>query len=307
MIHIIITSYNEPNSTRIAINKFLNQNIKENYKIIVADPFPEIEEMILNEFKGNKKVEYFADLDEGKSYCLNILFGKLYSENKKDIIIMTDGDVFTGDNSVNEILKIFKDPEIGCVTGRPVSLNKKDNKYGYWSHFLLDVGAHEISRKKRFLKKEFLECSGYLFAIRNGVIKEIPTNVAEDTIIPYLFWKKGYRIGYAENALVYVKFPDNFKDWMKQKKRVADAHFRLVKHYPDFPRVKSFFNEIIEGVFSSKIWKYPTNIKGVYWTLLLYPVRFYMWVSLFYDNKFKKKSYKDGWREDLAVESTRIE
>jgi len=41
MIYIIITSYNEPNSTRTAINKFLSQNIKEDYRIIVADPFPE--------------------------------------------------------------------------------------------------------------------------------------------------------------------------------------------------------------------------------------------------------------------------
>ena len=306
MIHIIITSYNEPNSTRIAINKFLNQNIKEDYKIIVADPFPEIEEMVFNEFKNDKRVEYFADPDEGKSYCLNILFNKLYFDNKDDIIIMSDGDVFTGNNSVNEILKIFKDPEIGAVTGRPVSLNKRDNLFGYWSHFLLDVGAHEISRKKRYLKKEFLECSGYLFAMRNGVIKEIPTDVAEDTIIPYLFWKKGYRIGYAESALVYVKFPDNFKDWIKQKKRVANAH-KKVKNYPDFPRVKTFFNEVLEGVFSYKIWKYPRNLREFCWTLLLYPIRLYMWISLFYDAKFKRKSYKDGWRENLAVESTRLE
>jgi len=303
MIHIIITSYNEPNSTRIAINKFLNQNIKENYKIIVADPFPEIEEMILNEFKG--KVEYFADPDEGKSYCLNILFNKLYSDNKNDIIIMSDGDVFVSENAVNEILKLFKDPKIGAVTGRPVSLDKKDNKYGYWSHFLLDVGAHEISRKERFAKGEFLECSGYLFAIRNGVIKEIPTDVAEDTVIPYLFYKKGYKIGYADKALVYVKWPDNFHDWIKQKKRAADSHNKLIKRYPDFPKVKSFFNEMFKGV-SFRVLKYPKNAKEYYWTLLLYFSRLYMWLSLFYDNKLKKKSYEDGWREKLAVESTRL-
>jgi poly-beta-1,6-N-acetyl-D-glucosamine synthase len=304
MIHIIITSYNEPNSTRIAINKFLNQNIKEKYKIIVADPFPEIEEMILNEFKG--KVEYFADPDEGKSYCLNILFNKLYSDNKNDIIIMSDGDVFVDENAVNEILKKFEDPNVGVVTGRPVSLNKRNDKYGYWSHFLLDVGAHEISRKKRYAKQEFLECNGYLFAIRNGVIREIPLNVAEDTIIPYLFWKKGYKIAYAEKSLVYVKWPDNLKDWLKQKKRAANSHNNLKKYYPDFPRVKSFFNEMLEGV-SFKVLSYPKNVRELYWTFLLYPVRLYMWLSLFYDNKFHKKGYKDGWRDELAVESTRLE
>src|SRR3989344_2162465 len=214
MIYIIITSYNEPNSTRIAINKFLDQNIKEDYKIIVADPFPEVEEMIVNEFPS---VEYFEDPDKGKSYTLNIILGKILNK-EGDVIVMTD--------------------------------------------------------------------------------------VAEDTVIPYLFFKKGFKIAYAENAKVYVKHPDNFKDWVKQKKRVASAHLKLKKYYPDFPKVKSFFNEVFEGI-SFKVWKYPKNLKEFYWTLSLYPVRLYMWMSLFYDNKFRKKEYKDGWREDLAVESTR--
>jgi len=30
-----------------------------------------------------------------------------------------------------------------------------------------------------------------------------------------------------------------------------------------------------------------------------------MWISLQKDLKFKKKEYKDGWREDLEVKSTR--
>src|SRR3989338_2977519 len=300
MINIIITSYNEPNSTRIAINKFLDQNIKEDYKIIVADPFPEVEEMIVNEFPS---VEYFEDPDKGKSYTLNIILGKILNK-EGDVIVMTDGDVFVDEYALSEILKKFENSKVGVVAGRPVSLDKRDNKFGYWSHFLLDVGAHEISRKKRYEKGQFLEATGYLFAIRSGIVKEFPLDVAEDTVIPYLFFKKGFKIAYAENAKVYVKHPDNFKDWVKQKKRVASAHLKLKKYYPDFPKVKSFFNEVFEGI-SFKVWKYPKNLKEFYWTLSLYPVRLYMWMSLFYDNKFRKKEYKDGWREDLAVESTR--
>jgi len=301
MIHVIITSYGEPKATRKAIESFLNQkNVNEEYKIIVADPFPQVEEMIVNEFPS---VEYFEDPDKGKSYSLNLLFKELW--NNGDIIIMSDGDVFVDEHAVSEILSKFNDGNIGVVTGRPVSLNDRNNKFGYWSHFLLDVGAHEISRKKRYEKKKFLESTGYLFAIRNNIIKGFPTDVAEDTVIPYLFHKKGYRIGYAENARVYVKWPDNMKDWIKQKKRAADSHFKLKKHYPDFPNVKSFFNEIFEGV-SFEVLKYPKNVKEIYWTFLLYPVRLYMWLSLFYDN-LRKKEYKDGWRENLAVESTRIE
>jgi len=53
------------------------------------------------------------------------------------------------------------------------------------------------------------------------------------------------------------------------------------------------------------IFSYPKNFKEFIWTLELFPARFYMWISLQKDLKFKKKGYKDGWREDLEVKSTR--
>src|SRR3989344_5750327 len=167
MIHIIITSYKEPNSTKKAIDSFLNQNIKEKFKIIVADPFPEMEEIILNEYKD---VEYFEDPDKGKSFALNLILKKIYSNNKNDIIIFTYGDVYVSENAVKEILNQFKDESIGIVCGHPVSLNPRNNKFGYWSHLLFD--EMNSTRIRLSNKKEFFEVSGYLFAMRNGIIKQ---------------------------------------------------------------------------------------------------------------------------------------
>ncbi|MBL7148396.1 MAG: glycosyltransferase [Nanoarchaeota archaeon] len=294
MISIIITSFHEPN-LKNCVDSFLNQVIDYAYELVVVSPDKESEELVKSYNKKN--IRYFFDPGKGKSYALNLVF----KESKSDILILTDGDVFVSKSSVNEIVKKFEDPKVGVVSGRPVSLDKRDSMFGYWSHFLLDIGAHEISRKKRYEKGQFLEATGYLFAIRHGVIKEIPVDVAEDTTIPYLFFKKGYKIAYAENAKVFVKWPNNMKDWLKQKKRAADAHTKLTKYYPDFPKVKSFFNEILEG-FSFKVLKYPKNIKEIFWTFWLYLIRFYMWLSLFFDLKFRRREYKDAWER---VDSTK--
>jgi len=304
MIYIIITSYNEPITTEKTINQILDSNIKEDYKIIVSDPFPEIKDFIQKKFKD--KVEFFLDPGEGKSTALNIIFNNIRSNNPNDIIFSTDGDVFLDKNAINEILKQFKDKKVGCVSGRPVSINSRNTMFGYLSHFLFDVGAHQISRKKNYEKNKFLECSGYLFAFRNNIINEIPIDVAEDSIIPYYFYKKGYKIGYAENAKVYVKNPTNLKDFIKQRKRTADAHTKLTKYAPDFPKVKSFKGEIIEGGIKGffEIFSYPKNLKEFFWTIAIFPIRLYIWLRLFYDLK-KKKEYGDGWRENLEVKSTR--
>lgn len=290
MIDIIITSYKEPEATSKAIDSFLNQKIKHQFKITVIDPFPEIGEFLKKRY--GRKINFFLDPGEGKSYALNILLEKIYSKNTDDIIILTDGDVFVSKNSVNEILDSFKDKKIGCVTGRPVALDSRDNMFGYWSHLLFE-GIHKV-REKLSKEGKFFECSGYLFAIRNGVLQGFPTETSEDSIIPYLFWKKSYKIKYLPEAEVYVLNNYTWKKWLKQKIRNIKGHENLNKIAPNIPRTKSFFNEIKEGTFFSLF--YSKNLKEVYWTALLFVARLYIYLRAFYDIRLKKKEYEDAFR-----------
>ena len=296
MISVIITAFNEPNVNE-AIDSVLNQNIDEDYELIVAAPDKQTEDLVKRYREEHKQVKYFKDPGKGKSFALNLLF----KEVKGDILILTDGDLILDKDSISEILKVFEDENVGCVSGRPISTNPKDNMLGYWSHLLYDAGAHRI-RKEKSENGQFLECTGYLFAFRNnGIVKDIPMDVAEDSIIPYYFWKNGYKVKYAEDAKVYVQNPDNLKDFIKQRKRAgAGSHSKLKLHEPDFPKMKSFINEIKKG----SVWalSYPKSIKEFVWTLCLFPTRLYIWVSYYYDWKFKKKGYQDGWEK---AESTR--
>jgi len=290
-ISIIITSFHEP-FLENSIRGFVDQEIGYNHEIVVVSPDKNAE-LLCKKYK----IKYFFDPGKGKSYALNLIF----KEVKSDILIFTDGDVVAGKNSINEIMNKFRDPRVGVVTGRVVSSNKRNDLFGYWSHLLADAGAHTI-RRDLYLKNKFLECSGYLFAFRNNVIRDIPLDVAEDTYIPYEFYFKGYKIAYAENAKVYVKNPNNFKDWLIQRMRTSKAHETLDK-YVDIkrvPKVKSFKNEIVKGTFSAL--KYPKNLREFYWTILLFIARFYMWLGVFYDTKFKNKSYTDAWER---IESTK--
>lgn len=291
MIHIIITSYKEPKATVKAVQTFLNQKIKQDFRIIVVDPFPETEEFLKKNIK-DKRVEFFLDPNEGKSYALNILFQEYWSDNKNDIFILSDGDVHVSENAVEEILKKFKDPKVGCVTGKPVSIDDRNTKYGYWSHVLF-AGIDKV-RKRLSAEQKFFECSGYLFAVRKGVVFDFPLEACEDAIISYLFWEQGYKITYADKAEVYVKNPNNWEDWITQKIRNIKGHENLNKLAPDMPRTKSFVNEIKEGaVFALK---QPKNTKEFFWTLDLYRARLQLYLKAFNELR-KKETYQDGWRE----------
>ncbi|MAH06995.1 hypothetical protein CMI38_01960 [Candidatus Pacearchaeota archaeon] len=297
MIDIIITSYNEPKSTLRAVQTFLDQEINEDFRIIVCDPFPEVKEFLKKNI-NDKRVGFFLDPGEGKSYALNLLLEKLPG-NKEDIIVMTDGDIHVSENSLKEIINAFKDPEIGCITGRPISIDNRKEKYGYWSHVVFS-GIDKV-RKKLSNNQSFFECSGYLFAIRKSIIYDFPLDASEDSVIPYLFWKKGYKIKYVSEIEMYIKNPTNWEDWQNQKIRNIKGHENLTKLFPEMPRTKSFWNEIKHGFFHTLF--FPRNLNELYWTFQLLHARLSIYKKAFQDLR-KDEVYYDGWRE-VETESTR--
>lgn len=294
-VSFVITAYKEPKTIGKSIQAALNQNTNHPYNIIVCAPDKETLTVAREYSKKNANIKVFQDPGKGKSFALNLLFSRLDS----DILILSDGDVYVNDSAVSSILEQFKNPSIGCVTGRPVPIENRLTKWGYWANFLF-YSAHNI-RKYAYLKNSFLECSGYLFAFKKKVISKIPLDVAEDSVIPYYFWEKGYEIGYAQDALVYVKNVNNYSDWMSQKVRCAKAHETLEKYVNTkmTRRVKSFSTEA-KGLFNAIL--YCQNIKEFFWTIELIILRLYMWVKVLKETKLDSKHYCDDWQR---VESTK--
>lgn len=300
MIRVIITARGEPKSTEKAVRAILNEDIKD-IKIIVCDPYIEVKRYIKERFAGDKRVSFFLDPDEGKASALNMLLEMYYSDNKDDILVFTDGDVFITRGSLNALLKPFEDTSIGIVCGHPVSLNSQNNMFGFWSHMFFE--EFNKTRLRLFEEGKFFAISGYLFAMRNGVVKEFPTETNEDKVIPSLFWNKGYKIGYSKDAIVNVMNPQNFKDYVIQKKRNIKGRMNLgSENFVVHAKESSFFSESFRGLRMS--FKYLKKPKEFFWFWIAMFARLYVWGAAFIDVKFKKKKYTDGWRVE-ETESTR--
>jgi len=284
---ILISSFHEPGLEK-AILAALNQNTKINYEVVVLSPDKEAERLVKKYKKKRKNIRYIKDPGRGKSFALNLSFKKL----KGDILVFTDGDVYLDLNALSRILSLFRDSNVGCVTGRVAPTNDKRTLTGYWAHLLAEMANY--LRKKLSDENKFLECTGYLFAFRKGLISKVPTDVAEDSFIPYVFYRKGYRVKYVPGAVVYVKNPTTIRDFIKQRVRTAKAHSFLTKYFKNFPKVKSFKNEVKESL---RVLKYPSNFKEFLYTLCLFFVRLYIWIRVLYEDKIIKKFYTDGWEK----------
>jgi cellulose synthase/poly-beta-1,6-N-acetylglucosamine synthase-like glycosyltransferase len=295
MLSIIITAYKEPKTIELAIESFVKQKIEGEFEILVVCPDEETKKVVNEISKKNSNVKHVQDPGKGKPVALNIAF----KHAKGDILVLTDGDVYSGEDSIKELLKPFEDKRVGAVTGRPISLNDSDTMLGYWSKLLTDAGAHSV-RLERDNKNKFIVCSGYLFAIRK-VIDKIPEDaLADDAVISHMIWNQDYKIKYAPNALVYVKYPTNFNDWVLQKKRSTGGYRQIEQYFGDGPKMRSFWREIVFGWYRALA--YPGNVKEFKYTILLLFARLYLWGRVFWDLRVKKESFDDTWKR---VESTK--
>jgi len=236
-----------------------------------------------------------------------------FNDARGDIWILTDGDVYFGKNVISKLLKYFKDPKVGGVTGRPVSLGRKDSFMQFANHFYADVAHHKrmVTMKEdvsgmslKFVSREpgFFVLSGYISAIRN-VIKKMPHDcLADDAYISYTLHNMGYKLAYEPEAKVYVKYAQNLSDWYKQKLRSVGGYEQLWKYGVIKPetKVRNFWKELEYALWFPST--YIKNLKEAFWAFLLYPTRLWLWIRIFYQQRIKKRSFEETW---VRIESTK--
>lgn len=290
MISIIVTAWEEPEEVRECLQRLTTQDYAGAYEILAICPDEPTKQEILAYVEKYSDIIHFIHQpkEKGKNEMLNILS----KQAKGAILIFLDGDIWLSENAISEIVRMYDDPKIGAVTGRIISRNLKNTKLGFWSHLLVDAGAH-LERKDRFEKGKFLECSGYLYSIRNGIVGEIPYDVAEDSVMPLMMYRKGYKIGYAERALASVSYPETWEKWKSQKIRCAMAHEKMNTYGGEEVKMKSFKNEVVKGTFRAL--SYPQTLKEFIWTMELFGARAYVWARYFYDTKIKNTHYGERW------------
>lgn len=291
MISIIITSYKEPNTIGRAVESIIKNNIKD-YEILITAPDEETLSIARKYSQKNKKIKLIKDSGKGKPAALNLVVPKA----KGDILVLTDGDVYVGENSLKPLLKYFENKNVGAVSGNPVSLNSKKNMLGFWAYLLTNV-ANKRRKNADKLNKRFF-CSGYLFAIRKNLFPKLPEELlSEDGFISNEVYEKNFKLAYSENSKVFVKYPSLFKDWILQKKRSAGGYNQIKKLKG--VEIRSFKKESL-GVFG--LFEYISNFREFLWFLLLIFSRIYLWFLIYRDITLKQKSSKEIWKR---IESTK--
>lgn len=312
MISVIITSLKEPKTIGKCIKCIADKKysgITRPFEIIQVSP----DELTLkagkkaaNELRLSKKeYKHIIDPYKGKPTALKMALEKAQGE----IVILTDGDTYFEKNAVLELLRPFENKNVGGVSGRPVSQDSRNNIFGYWGHLLTDAADHRRSKTMRKVngkdfyvsEKTFFPMSGYIMAIRNMDL-DIPQDVlSDDAYISYSIRNKGLEIAYAPKARCHVKFPTNLRDYYKQKVRSLGG-FKQLEKFKIFKKdgqSRSFFIELLYAFY---VFKYPKNIKEIFWSIGLFPVRLVTWIRIYWERVILRKGMPEkGWERIIST------
>lgn len=289
-ITVLVTAYREAATVGRALDAILPQLNDMRAQLLVICP----DDATAGAVQPYSEVTVLRDPGRGKPAALNLGL----CEATGEIIIMTDGDVMIAEDALAPLLAPFEDPATGAVSGRPVSSSPRSTILGYWSHLLTEAGAH-TERLRRDSTGRFFVCSGYLYAIRAGLVKQIPEEaLAEDAVVSHLIGEQGYRIRYAPEAKVFVKYPTTYADWLKQRVRSAGGYAQpIIARSP--LQMRSFWHEI-GGTWRALT--YPHSAREFLWTLALFAARLHLWLLILWRVRIQRRPLHELWQR---IESTK--
>ncbi len=153
---------------------------------------------------------------EGKASAINLFL----SEAAGDILILESGDTIPVAGTFESIVAAFNDPRVGMAGGRPVPVNGKKSFLGFTVHLMWHL-HHRIALRSPKL--------GELVAFKRCV-KQIPADTAVDeACIEAMIRDAGLTLRYVPEAVVLNKGPENVKDFIRQRRRIAAGHAHLHK------------------------------------------------------------------------------
>jgi cellulose synthase/poly-beta-1,6-N-acetylglucosamine synthase-like glycosyltransferase len=191
---------------------------------------------------------------------------------KTPIVIFSDGNTNLGKESIREIVNLFADPKVGCVSGEKRIYSKDTDAAAgageglYWKY--------ESTLKKWDAELySVVGAAGELFAIRTELWQEVEKDtLLDDFIISLRVAMAGYTIQYNPEAYAIETASANVKEELKRKIRISAGGIQSVV------RLRSLLNIFKYGTLS---FQYVSH-RVLRWTLtpllllLIIPINFFL-------------------------------
>jgi len=276
-VSVGIMAYNEEANIGRLLQAVMDQRFVETELreiFVVASGCTDNTEQIVQEFIGkDSRIELIVQRQrEGKASAINLFLERASGE----ILILESGDTLPDKDTFERLVMPFKNSRIGMTGAHPTPVNGRDAFIGYSVNLMWSL-HHKIALMTPKL--------GELVAFRN-IVKRIPSDTAVDEAsIEAIVRKAGYDLCYVQDAIVHNKGPENVKDFIKQRRRIAAGHKHLMcaeKYEVSTFDPKKILKILIQG--------HSWSLKDTMWTVGAICLEIVGRMLGYYDFYIKKKN-----------------
>ncbi|MEM4259613.1 MAG: glycosyltransferase family 2 protein [Candidatus Woesearchaeota archaeon] len=227
-ISIIIPAHNEEKYISECLNSVLSANFQGKKEIIVVDDGSNDKTSeIVKKFK-KKGVILLRTKHIGKSAVINTAL----KIAKGELIGIVDADSIIEKNSLMEMHSVISKKDVVGVTGVIKVKNRK-------KHILMWVHIEQLYNSLlRYLLSKInanVSTPGPLSVYRKKALIEVggfsTEGFSEDLDITIRLIRKGYKISFAEKALVETYMPEDSKGFFRQRTRFARGMLNIFKRH----------------------------------------------------------------------------
>lgn len=155
---------------------------------------------------------------EGKTSAIN----QFLQRAREEICVLESGDTLPRADTIENLVKLFADPQVGMTGAQKVPVNVPEHVVGYMSHLRLKM-EHQLCLE--------IPRTGELIAFRK-VFKQLPPDVAMDeAFVEALVIRRGLEVHYAPDAVVYNMGPETLGEFIMQRRRNYAGHLHLRRKY----------------------------------------------------------------------------
>lgn len=215
-----IFAHNEEKNIAKLLEAALEQELKEvaiGEILVVASGCTDRTVVLAKEFeqKDQRIKVLVQEKREGKYSAINLFL----KQARSDILVIESADTLPQKNTIEQLIGVFKDPQVGMAGVRPMPVDSPKTFLGFSTYLLWEL-HHQIALKSPKM--------GEMVAFRR-VLEKLEATAVDEAFIEGVVKVGGYRVVYAPEAIVYNKGPETIRDFLRQRRRIFAGHLALKK------------------------------------------------------------------------------
>jgi len=216
IVSVVVPTHNEKSIISKRIENFLESNYpKDKLEVIFVDDSNDSTPEIIEEYSKNNPCIRLLRFNQRMGYSPSLIAG--CNQAKGEIVVFAEASSFLEPDAIHHLVKNFRNPKIGAVTGKDMLLNLNEEMGQSENSYLKIL---DFLRQGESNMDSTVWMKGEAAAVRKALINDLDKLEAPgtaDTAIALFVRSKGYRFIFDPEVKFYEYSPSTREGRVKQK------------------------------------------------------------------------------------------